>query len=80
MNRPGILGLALLLSASGLATAEAAAAGTTLDTNTAPVPKGWLRVPARELLLDFRQGPLDYDARREAGEVLSSIFTSLWAG
>jgi hypothetical protein len=77
MNRPIILGLALLLSAAGLATAEAAAAGITLDTNSAAVPKGWLRLPARELVLDFRQGPLDSGARREAGEVLNSILKVL---
>lgn len=76
MKLLSFLGLALLVPCFGHAdtsvTKDVSAA-----TNVVEVPDGWLQLPARELVLDVRQDPLEYGVRRDSGEFISSVLNVL---
>jgi hypothetical protein len=73
-----VLALMLLLQLAGLRGVVEAREEEPLLTDNLAVPEGWLQSPpSRELVLDVRQEGLEYGARRDACEFLTTLINKL---
>lgn len=71
-----ILAVCITLLQAGLSQAEPPGDAAPA-TNCVPVPAGWLQVPGREVVLDFRAEGVQYGCRQDEGEFLLSVLNAL---